>query len=126
MRSSNWVSLKEISWALQWQRVMLQTRGRALRLVSADERLKDIEFLKEELGLKLQLIMEETEELTTMQGRVVKALEASKEPLRVAVLCLEERSGLGGCWEGKCEKTLVLIASECLSFIDNHYRYTVF
>ncbi|XP_075892936.1 tektin-1 [Nelusetta ayraudi] len=56
-----------------------------------DQRLKDIEFLKEELGLKLQLIIEETEELTTMQGRVVKTLEASKEPLRVAVLCLEER-----------------------------------
>lgn len=51
------------------------------------------------MGLKLQLIIEETEELTTMQGRVVKALEASKEPLKVAILCLDERSGWGGYWE---------------------------
>lgn len=66
-----------------------------LPFVPADLRLKDIEFLREELGLKLQLMLEETEELSTMQGRVARALEASKEPLRVAVLCLEERSGLG-------------------------------
>lgn len=68
---------------------------RKLQIVSADQRLKDIEFLKEELELKLQLIKEETEELTTVQGRVMKALEASKEPLRVAVLCQEERSDRG-------------------------------
>lgn len=54
----------------------------------------------------MQLIIEETEELTAMQGRVVKALEASEEPLRVAVLCLEERSGWGGRWEGKCKKRI--------------------
>lgn len=65
---------------------------RELQFVSADQRLKDIKFLKEELRLKLQLITEETEELAVMQGRVMKALEANKEPLRVAVLCLEERS----------------------------------
>lgn len=37
--------------------------------------------------------MVESDELIALQSRVVKALEASKGPLRVTILCLEERLG---------------------------------
>nr|XP_046244398.1 tektin-1 isoform X2 [Scatophagus argus] len=56
-----------------------------------DQRVRDIQFLKKELELKLEEIIVETDDLTALQSRVVKALEAGKEPLRVTVLCLEER-----------------------------------
>ncbi|XP_070826848.1 tektin-1-like [Chaetodon trifascialis] len=56
-----------------------------------DQRSRDIQFLKKELELKLEEIIVEIDELIDLQSRVVKALEASKEPLRVTVLCLEER-----------------------------------
>nr|XP_019950539.1 PREDICTED: tektin-1-like [Paralichthys olivaceus] len=56
-----------------------------------DQRVKDIKFLKKELELKLEEISEEIEILIALQSRVVKALEACKEPLRVTTLCLEER-----------------------------------
>lgn len=69
-----------------------------------DQRIKDIEYLKKELGLNLKLITEETDELIALQSRVVKALEASKEPLRVSVLCLEERLGWREWWKKECEK----------------------
>lgn len=59
----------------------------------SDQRIKDIQFLKKELELKLEEIMVESDELIALQSRVVKALEASKEPLRVTILCLEERLG---------------------------------
>ncbi|XP_040901510.1 tektin-1 [Toxotes jaculatrix] len=56
-----------------------------------DQRDKDIQFLKKELELKLEEIIVEIDVLIALQSRVVKALEACKEPLRVTVLCLEER-----------------------------------
>ncbi|XP_034459898.1 tektin-1 [Hippoglossus hippoglossus] len=59
--------------------------------IQLDQRVKDIQFLKRELELKLEEIIEEIDTLTAFQSRVVKALEACKEPLRVTTLCLEER-----------------------------------
>lgn len=59
----------------------------------ADQRVRDIEFLKKELELKLEEIVVEIDDLTAVNARVVKALEACKEPLRVTVLCLQERLG---------------------------------
>ncbi|XP_018539570.1 tektin-1 [Lates calcarifer] len=56
-----------------------------------DQRVRDIQFLKKELELKLEEIIVEIDVLIALQSRVVKALEACKEPLRVTVLCLEER-----------------------------------
>ncbi|KAM9338430.1 tektin-1 [Symphorus nematophorus] len=56
-----------------------------------DQRTRDIQFLKKELELKLEEIIQEINELIALQSRVVKAQEACKEPLRVTVLCLEER-----------------------------------
>ncbi|XP_041796635.1 tektin-1 [Chelmon rostratus] len=56
-----------------------------------DQRSRDIQFLKKELELKLEEIIVEIDDLIELQSRVVKALEASKEPLKVTVLCLEER-----------------------------------
>lgn len=48
--------------------------------------------MKTELELKLEEIVVETDELILLQTRVAKALEASREPLRVTLLCMEERS----------------------------------
>ncbi|KAM4565666.1 tektin-1 [Odontesthes bonariensis] len=56
-----------------------------------DQRVRDIHFLKKELEMKLEEITEETDVLIALQSRVMKALEASKEPLRITNLCLEER-----------------------------------
>uniref|UniRef100_A0A3Q1F0A0 Tektin n=1 Tax=Acanthochromis polyacanthus TaxID=80966 RepID=A0A3Q1F0A0_9TELE len=56
-----------------------------------DQRIRDIQFLKKELELKLEEITLEIDVLIALQSRVVNALEATKEPLRVTVLCLEER-----------------------------------
>ncbi|XP_047449687.1 tektin-1 [Mugil cephalus] len=56
-----------------------------------DQRVRDIQFLKKELELKLEEITLEIDVLIALHNRVVKALEASKEPLRVTILCLEER-----------------------------------
>ncbi|KAJ0063826.1 hypothetical protein NL108_011064, partial [Boleophthalmus pectinirostris] len=60
------------------------------------QRVKDIHFLKKELEQKLEEIILETDSLITLQGRVQKALEACKDPLKVAVQCIDERYGLAG------------------------------
>lgn len=59
----------------------------------SDQRVRDIQFLKKELELKLEEIIVEIDVLIALQSRVGKALEACKEPLRVTVVCLEERLG---------------------------------
>ncbi|KAM9733320.1 tektin-1 [Menidia menidia] len=56
-----------------------------------DQRVRDIQFLKKELELKLEEITQETDVLLLLQSRVMKAMEASTEPLRVTNLCLVER-----------------------------------
>ncbi|XP_059205926.1 tektin-1 [Centropristis striata] len=56
-----------------------------------DQRVRDIQFLKRELELKLEEIILEIDVLIALQSRVGKALEACREPLRVTVVCLEER-----------------------------------
>ncbi|XP_070684963.1 tektin-1 [Pempheris klunzingeri] len=56
-----------------------------------DQRVRDIQFLKKELELKLEEIIVEIDDLIALQSRVAKALQACKEPQRVTVLCLEER-----------------------------------
>ncbi|XP_035536347.1 tektin-1 [Morone saxatilis] len=56
-----------------------------------DQRVRDIQFLKKELELKLEEIILDIDVLIALQSRVEKALEACKDPLRVTVLCLEER-----------------------------------
>ncbi|KAK7883146.1 hypothetical protein WMY93_029320 [Mugilogobius chulae] len=56
-----------------------------------DQRVKDIHFLKRELEQKLDEIILETDNLITLQGRVQKALEACKDPLKVAIQCINER-----------------------------------
>ena len=57
------------------------------------QRVKDIQFLRKELELKLEEVIVEIDDLIALKSRVVKALEASKEVLRVTVVCLEERLG---------------------------------
>ncbi|XP_039987594.1 tektin-1 [Xiphias gladius] len=56
-----------------------------------DQRVRDIHFLKKELERNLEEITVETDVLIALQSRVLKAVEACKESLRVTVLCLEER-----------------------------------
>ncbi|KAF3693125.1 Tektin-1 [Channa argus] len=60
-------------------------------IMRLDQRLKDIQFLKKELERKLEEIILDINVLTELQSRVAKALEAWNEPLRVTVVCLEER-----------------------------------
>lgn len=62
-----------------------------LSCLCLDQRIRDIQFLKKELELKLEEITLETDVLIALHERVVKALDATKEPLRVAILCIEER-----------------------------------
>ncbi|XP_061775451.1 tektin-1 [Nerophis ophidion] len=57
-----------------------------------DHRVRDIQFVKKELELKLEENILETERLFALQDRVVKAIEMCKEPFRVTVLCLNERN----------------------------------
>lgn len=58
----------------------------------SDQRVKEVQFMKTELELRLDEIIVETDELITLQTRVAKALETTMEPLRVTNFCLEERS----------------------------------
>lgn len=48
-------------------------------------------FQKKELELKLGEVILDIDVLIALQSRVEKAIEAYKEPLRVTILCLEER-----------------------------------
>ncbi|KAM6932878.1 tektin-1 [Xenentodon cancila] len=56
-----------------------------------DQQVRKMQFLKTELELKLEEIVLEIDVLVALHSRVMKALEASKEPLRITNLCLEER-----------------------------------
>uniref|UniRef100_A0A1A7WAE1 Tektin n=2 Tax=Iconisemion striatum TaxID=60296 RepID=A0A1A7WAE1_9TELE len=60
-----------------------------------DQRVKEIQFLRKELELKLEGMILEIDALVNIKSRVMKALDACKEPLRVTVLCLEERRKRG-------------------------------
>ncbi|CAN9511144.1 unnamed protein product [Ophioblennius macclurei] len=55
------------------------------------QRVRHIQFVKQELELKLEKITLEIDALIALQSRVGKALESTKEPLRVTILCLNER-----------------------------------
>nr|XP_057936441.1 tektin-1 [Doryrhamphus excisus] len=55
-------------------------------------RVRDIQFMKKELELKLEENILESEGLIALQDRVMKAVEACKGPLRVTVLCMDERN----------------------------------
>ncbi|XP_058489234.1 tektin-1 [Solea solea] len=81
----------------EWLRLMLETDKARKHLQDDDKkrldlRVRDIQFLKKELQLKLEETLEEIDTLEVLQSRVVKALEACREPLRVTLLCLEERN----------------------------------
>ncbi|XP_028276021.1 tektin-1 [Parambassis ranga] len=56
-----------------------------------DQRVTDITFQKKELEMKLGEVILDIDMLIALQSRVEKAIEAYKEPLRVTLLCLEER-----------------------------------
>ncbi|XP_067102937.1 tektin-1 [Osmerus mordax] len=56
-----------------------------------EQRIHDIKFWRQELDQKLEEIVQEIEVLIIFKSRVEKALESCAEPLRVTLLCLEER-----------------------------------
>nr|XP_033493276.1 tektin-1 [Epinephelus lanceolatus] len=76
---------------------LMQQADKACKLMQGDDnrrldqRVSDIQYLKKELELQLEEIIVEIDVLIALQSRVVKALEACKEPLTVTTLCLEER-----------------------------------
>ncbi|KAJ3591119.1 hypothetical protein NHX12_009066 [Muraenolepis orangiensis] len=57
-----------------------------------EQRVRDIQYLRGELELRLEEVLEETDALVASRTRVERALEATSEPLRVALLCLDERT----------------------------------
>ncbi|XP_072310731.1 tektin-1 [Eucyclogobius newberryi] len=69
-----------------------------------DQRVKDIHFLKTELEQKLEEIILETDSLITLQGRVQKALEACKDPLKVTVQCINQRLKLHDAVDRELQK----------------------
>ncbi|KAM4590059.1 tektin-1 [Fundulus diaphanus] len=78
------------------KRLILETEKSCRRMQSddskrLDQRIRDIQFLKKELELKLEEIVPEIDDLVDLQSRVRKALELNQEALRVTVLCLDER-----------------------------------
>ncbi|XP_029963546.1 tektin-1 [Salarias fasciatus] len=80
----------------QCKQLMLEATKSSKRMQDDDsnqlnQRIGDIQFVKQELELKLEKITVEIDALIALQSRVEKALEATKEPLRVTLLCLEER-----------------------------------
>lgn len=50
-----------------------------------------MQFLEKELELTLEETIGETDNLITLKSRVLKALEACSDPMKVTLLCLEER-----------------------------------
>ncbi|XP_068451781.1 tektin-1-like [Clinocottus analis] len=77
-------------------RLIMETDTACKRMQNDDskelgQRVQDIQFMTKELELKLDEIVVEIDLLLTSQSRVEKALEACKEPLRITLLCLEER-----------------------------------
>ncbi|XP_075961653.1 tektin-1 [Anarhichas minor] len=77
-------------------RLMLETDKACKRMPNddskrLDQRLGDIQFVKKGLELKLEEIIVEIYVLEALQSRVAKALKACDEPLKVTVVCLEER-----------------------------------
>ncbi|XP_029026048.1 tektin-1 [Betta splendens] len=78
------------------KRLILETENVCKRMQDdnkkrLEQHIRDIKFLTKELELKLEGISLEIDVLTALQSRVVKALEACKEPLRITTVCLEER-----------------------------------
>lgn len=57
----------------------------------SDQRVRDVQFLEKELELTLEETIGETDNLITLKSRVLKALEACSDPMKVTLLCLEER-----------------------------------
>ncbi|KAK5617023.1 hypothetical protein CRENBAI_016503 [Crenichthys baileyi] len=78
------------------KRLILETEKACRRMQNddskrLDQRVRDIQFLKKELELKLEEIVPEIDVLVALNSRVMKALEKNKEALRVTILCLDER-----------------------------------
>ncbi|KAK0135803.1 Tektin-1 [Merluccius polli] len=57
-----------------------------------EQRVRDIRFLREELERRLEEVLEEIDALVAFKTRVERALEACSDPLRVTLLCLDERT----------------------------------
>uniref|UniRef100_A0A3B5L653 Tektin n=1 Tax=Xiphophorus couchianus TaxID=32473 RepID=A0A3B5L653_9TELE len=56
-----------------------------------DQRVRDIQFLKKEVELKLEELIPEIDALEALQSRVVKALAMNQDAMKVTLLCLEAR-----------------------------------
>ncbi|KAK9526499.1 hypothetical protein VZT92_015196 [Zoarces viviparus] len=77
-------------------RLMLETDEACKRMPNDDgrrlnQRLGDIQFVKKGLELKLKAIILEIDALEVLQSRVAKAMKACEEPLKVTMVCMEER-----------------------------------
>ncbi|VEL21608.1 unnamed protein product [Protopolystoma xenopodis] len=61
-----------------------------------DQRLNDIKFWKDEINKKLSDLTDETKQLDQCIPRLIKALEATDEPLHFAEQCVLNREGRKG------------------------------
>jgi len=60
--------------------------------VNSDQRLDDVRFWEKEVDDKLSSLKQETDALDMFRNRLNAAIEAYEEPLRIAQLCLANRS----------------------------------
>ena len=61
-------------------------------VVKPDQRLDDVRFWEKEVDDKLSSLKKETDALSMFRDRLNAAIEAYEEPLRIAQLCLANRS----------------------------------
>ncbi|CAL8350389.1 unnamed protein product [Lota lota] len=68
-----------------------------------EQRVRDIQYLRDELERRLEEVLEEIEALVGFKARVERALEGCSDPLRVTLLCLEERTKRARVEQGRDE-----------------------
>uniref|UniRef100_A0A3B3V2A3 Tektin n=2 Tax=Poecilia TaxID=8080 RepID=A0A3B3V2A3_9TELE len=78
------------------KRLMSESESACIRMQNGDskrldQRVRDIQFLRKEVEMKLEELIPEIDALEALQSRVVKALAMNQDAMKVTLLCLEAR-----------------------------------
>ncbi|XP_054884230.1 tektin-1 [Poeciliopsis prolifica] len=78
------------------KRLMSESESACIRMQDGDskrldQRVRDIQFLRKEVEMKLEELIPEIDALEALQSRVVKALAMYQDAMKVTLLCLEAR-----------------------------------
>uniref|UniRef100_A0A3P9NXT1 Tektin n=1 Tax=Poecilia reticulata TaxID=8081 RepID=A0A3P9NXT1_POERE len=78
------------------KRLMSESESACIRMQNGDskrldQRVRDIQFLRKEVEMKLEELIPEIDALEVLQSRVVKALVMNQDAMKVTLLCLEAR-----------------------------------